>query len=243
VSQRVPQNASEVWRLLKRRYGDFDHYNRANPFDELLFILCSSKTTEGGYRRTFSSLRRAFPTNELLANASAKEIEIAIRQGGLFAKKARAIYKISGTLICTFGRLTLSPLRSLDNDACEAFLTSLPGVGRKTARCVMLYSLGRDVFPVDVHCWRIALRLGWIRRTSKRRVPSPRDEERLQARIPTRLRYSLHVNLLSLGRDICTSRYPKCTSCPLTSLCPKIGLTDKVVREFRSGESSRRFLD
>jgi len=103
-------------------------------------------------------------------------------------------------------------------------LLSLPGVGRKTARCILMYSLGREVFPVDTHCWRVAIRLGWIAPSCSNGRCYPKDMDALQEKIPPELRYTLHVNMVSLGREICTMRQPKCPDCPLTHLCPKIGV-------------------
>jgi endonuclease-3 len=88
----------------------------------------------------------------------------------------------------------------------------------------MMCALQRDVFPVDVHVWRIAQRLGWIRPTRKDRSCSQRDMDRLQARVPVHLRYSLHVNLISLGRDLCRPSHPLCCKCPLWGICPRHGV-------------------
>jgi len=107
---------------------------------------------------------------------------------------------------------TLTPLKHMTNNECERFLTSLPNVGKKVARCIMMYSLDRQVFPVDTHCWRICRRLGWIKQTRKGYSCPPRDMDRLQSIIPPDLRYSMHVNLVSHGRTVCTETKPRCRS-------------------------------
>lgn len=211
----------DVARKLRRRYHDHAHYNRKNPLEELLFILCSTKTQESSYRGTFFALRREFPTFAKLGRAPASRIAKPLVRGGLYRQKSQAIRKICDEIIRRFGRLTLAPLRRMKDAECEQFLTSLPGVGKKVARCVMMYSLGRDVFPVDTHCWRVARRLGWVRATQKDWHCSPRDMDRLQHRIPPHLRFSLHVNFVSLGRELCTASVARCALCPLTRLCPK----------------------
>lgn len=188
-----------VARILRKRYDDFGHYNRKNPLEELLFILCSVQTQESNYRKTFLALRRAFPRFEDLGNASPREIARPLKPGGLSPTKSKAIRRICGCIQARFGKVTLAPLRRMSDAECEAFLTSLPGVGLKVARCVMMYTLGRQVFPVDTHCWRISWRLGWIRATSRDGVCSRREMDRLQEKIPVELRHSLHVNLISLG--------------------------------------------
>lgn len=220
---RVPE-VGVVCEILRRRYRDWDHHNRHNPLDELLFILCSTRTQEDGYRGTYSALRREFPTFGALAEAPARYIAKPLEPGGLQRQKSRAIRAICDRIVARFGRLSLSPLREMGDDECEAFLTSLPLVGRKVARCVMMYSLGRKVFPVDTHCWRIARRLGWVRPTQKDGHCAERDMDRLQDRIPPEMRFSLHVNFVSLGREFCTGQGPRCDGCPLGQVCPRIGV-------------------
>jgi endonuclease III len=220
-----------VARLLSHRYHDFDHDNRKNPLDELLFIICSRKTNEPNYASTYRALRRKFPRFESLAMAPRKEIAKVIAPGGLSNQKSIAISGIMDALTASFGKVTLSPLRSMSDEQCERFLISLPWVGKKTARCVMMYSLGRKVFPVDTHCWRVSRRLDWIRKTQPDGNCSSRDMDRLQTRIPPFLRYSLHVNMVSLGRQVCTVHNPKCHRCPTCELCAKVGVRKGIHRQ------------
>lgn len=210
---------AEVARALRKIYSDFSHYNRRNPLEELLFIMCSVQTQESNYRRTFQSLRRRFPRMEMLARATAGEIAAPLRSGGLYRHKSNRIKQICTRLIGVFGHPTLAPLKAWTDEHCESFLTSLPGVGLKVARCVMLYSFGRAVFPVDTHCWRVCRRLGWVRASSKSEVCTKADMDRLQRKIPPHWRFSLHVNLISLGREVCVANNPKCKTCPLAQLC------------------------
>ena len=135
------------------------------------------------------------------------------------ASSSKRIQSICARLIREFGRATLAPLRRMNDGECEAFLTSLPGVGLKVARCVLVYSLERDVFPVDTHCWRISRRLGWIDPEMRKAECDDEDMERLQAMIPAELRLSLHVNFISLGREVCLDGKPKCGECPIAIFC------------------------
>lgn len=221
---RIPVNLVQVAEALRLHYGDFDHYNLSNPLDELIFIICSTRTTERGYRDTYRALRTRFPTNSDLAAARVLDIREAIRRGGLSSKKAVQIQEIVKRCVKRFGEPSLEALRTWSDVDCERFLLTLPGVGKKVARCVMLYALGRAVFPVDQHCWRVSRRLGWIRQTRRNRSGSPRDEERLQEKLPPAYRFSLHVNMISLGRDCCTPMNPDCGRCPITGFCRKIGV-------------------
>lgn len=223
----LPKYPPTVWNVaaaLKSRYRDFNHHNLKNPLDELLFIICSTKTGEASYRNTYRALKQAFPTHLQVAEAPAKYIARPMVSGGLSNQKAKAIREIYDVLAKEFGEPTLAPLRKMDDAEVEAFLLSLPGVGKKVARCVMMYSLGRQVFPVDTHCWRIARRLGWVRPTQKDKHCAPRDMDRLQSKIPPEFRHSLHVNMISLGRKICTPAAPRCDECPIMAWCPKIGV-------------------
>jgi len=214
----LPRRTDETARILRGRYKDFAHYNRRNPFEELLFILCSVQTDEKKYRETFASLRRKFPRFEGLGRASAGAIAKPLKPGGLSPSKSVMIRKICAELKRRFGEVTLAPLRRMADQECEALLTSLPGIGTKVARCVMMYSLGRQVFPVDTHCWRICRRLGWVRGT-RDGVCTEADMDRLQGKISPRWRFSLHVNMISLGREVCRSSKPLCELCSLRKVC------------------------
>jgi endonuclease III len=207
---------------LKNAYDDFNHFNRTNPLDELLFILCSLRRTERVYRRAFKSLKQAYPTYDELAQASVGELSSKILWGGLQNKKSRDLHNIMNAITSKFGKPSLAPLRKMSEAECEEFLCSLPGVGKKVARCVMLFSLAMSVFPVDTHCWRISKRLGWLESGGRQGSCSLRDMDNLQKMIPPKLRLSLHVNMVSLGRDTCLARTPKCGNCIIMKYCPKI---------------------
>jgi len=224
ASQKYPSSVFDIAAALNTRYRDFNHYNLKNPLDELLFIICSTKTGEASYRSTYRSLKEAFPTHYQIAEAPAEYIARPIVSGGLSNQKAKAIRDLLDIIMEKFGEPTLKLLHKMSVKEAESFLLSLPGVGKKVARCVLMYSLGRQVFPVDTHCWRIARRLGWVRPTQKDKHCAPRDMDRLQSKIPPELRYSLHVNMISLGREICTPSSPRCDECPILALCPKTGV-------------------
>jgi len=223
ASRKYPLTVWEVAAALHKRYRDFNHYNLKDPLDELLFIICSTKTGESSYRSTFRSLKETFPTHLKIAEAPAAYIARPMLSGGLSNQKAKAIRELLDVIVAKFGEPSLKSLRKMNDADAEAFLLSLPGVGKKVARCVLMYSLDRRVFPVDTHCWRIARRLGWVRATQKDKHCAPRDMDRLQSKIPPELRYSLHVNMVSLGREICT-KAPRCGECPIAAWCPKIGV-------------------
>lgn len=224
MAERFAHNVTEIAETLRWKYADFSHYNKSNPLDELLFILCSTQTSEKNYQASYRALRREFPRMDMIAEAPAEYIAKPLTCGGLSNQKSVLIRGIMNVLVERFGRPTLSPLKYMSDAECESFLISLPGIGRKIARCIMMYSLNRQVFPVDVNCWRISRRLGWVRRTRPNGSCSPRDMDRLQAKIPLELRYSLHVNMISHGRQICISSHPRCGQCPIAVYCRRIGI-------------------
>jgi len=225
---KYPKYVREVAEALEFKYRNFAHHNLDDPFEELLFIVLSTKTTEPSYRASFKALKNAYPKHNDLIGVPAERIASVIAKGGLSSKKSEVIHNLVDEISKRFSSLTLDPLKKMSENEAEEFLVSLPGIGKKTARCVMMYSLKMQVFPVDTHCWRISRRLGWIRPTQKDKRCGSRDMDRLQGKIPSDLRFSLHVNMVSLGREICVAGTPKCTSCPILKWCPIIGVNLKV---------------
>ena len=140
ASRKYPRFVFDVAAALKNRYRDFNHYNLKNPLDELLFIICSTKTGEASYRSTYRSLKQTFPTHYQIAEAPAEYIARPIVSGGLSNQKAKAIRDLLDIIVEEFGEPTLKPLRKMSDEEAEAFLLSLPGVGKKVARCVLMYS-------------------------------------------------------------------------------------------------------
>jgi len=223
VNQLASENIQAIAANLKNRYADFLHYNKRNPLHNLIFVLCSVRTDEDKYIPAFRSLRRKFPRVEMLAKASTKSIAQTLKNSGRQNQKAAAIKRIVQETIKHFGKPSLSELSRMSDVECEAFLTSLPWVGKKVARCVMMYPLGRKVFPVDTHVWRICRRLGLVEPTRADSVCSPKDMDKLQDKIPADLRLSLHVNMVSLGREFCAPQRPLCPLCPIEEYCQRVG--------------------
>jgi endonuclease III len=148
-------------------------------------------------------------------------IEQVIRGGGLEAKKARAISAGLKAIADRFGRADLTLARDLEDEELFAFLSALPEVGPKSSRCVMLYSFGRAVFPVDAHVGRVLARLGCMLKIGIDLGPMGHKERQkaLVKTVPPDLRYGLHVNLIAHGRTICGARRPLCDLCVLAPRC------------------------
>ena len=207
---------AEVERRLRAEYGQPRHHNPEAPLDDLIFVLLSRMTQETKYRRTYVALREAYPTWEEARDASLEELTDLSRDASLAPTMAAHIQAILKEVTAREGRLDLAGLRALSDEEVESFLASLPGVSRKTARCVMLYALGRDTCPVDAHVWRQMQRLGVAPAGSW----SERGGRALEEQIPPELRGSLHVTLISHGRAVCRARVPRCAECVLADLCP-----------------------
>jgi endonuclease-3 len=206
----------EITSKLIARFGNQSLGNKRNPFNEFLYILLSSKTPPTRYREIYSLLKRHFPKNDQLAVTNWKKVAKVIKNAGLQNRKARAITKTARILLKKFGRVTLSPLRKLADNEIEIFLISLPEINKKIARCIMVYSLDRDTFPVDSHCLRVSQRVGWINPDSR---ATDDIADFLQDGIPKGLRKDLHIGMVLLGRSHCTPSNPNCNSCPLNLYC------------------------
>ena len=206
----------EIEERLKAAYGRPRHFNPLDPLDDLIFLVLSRMTQEIKYVRTYSRLRDSLSTWNAVRDAPPDELEALIHEAGFAPTKATQIQAILGDIEAREGTLSLHRLHTMANDDAERYLTSLPGVARKTALCVMLYALCRDVLPVDTHVWRVAQRLGI--------APAGEWSEgrgrALESTVPRELRGSLHMTMIAHGRRVCRARAPICERCTLVDLCP-----------------------
>jgi endonuclease-3 len=139
----------------------------------------------------------------------------AIRCGGIADQKARRIQQILAAVEEREGRVDLDRLHDLDDEAAEAYLLSLPGVGPKTAACVLVFSMGRAAFPVDTHVHRVTTRLGWI----PAKTTADAAHRLLAPQVPPGIRYDLHVAMITHGRTVCRAQRPRCDICVLREEC------------------------
>ena len=139
-----------------------------------------------------------------------------IRDAGLSNQKAPRILEILRRIREDFGSISLGALKGWSDSDVERYLVSLPGVGLKTAKCVMMYTFARSVLPVDTHVLRVSRRLGLI----PKELPYSRAHEELEAVVRPEDRYRFHVNALSHGKVICQARRPRCHECRLRAICP-----------------------
>jgi len=161
-------------------------------------------------------LHAAFPSWRKVADAPLGRIAAAIRPAGLHQQKARHIRAILRQIRAERSRLNLEFLRRWPTERIKAYLLSLPGVGPKTAACVLLFSLRRPVLPVDTHVHRVSRRLGLI----PARASAEQAHDLLAGAVPNGKVYALHVLLIAHGRKVCHARRPECHACPLFNVCP-----------------------
>lgn len=206
----------KVFKLLDHAYEMTRLGNKRNPLDELVYVILSLQTNESRYQEVFRRFKKRFPRWSLLLEASVQKIAHAIVIGGLGRQKALHLKKIMKRLRDDFGEVSLRALAQYDTADAERYLCSLPGVGIKTARCVLMYSFERAVFPADIHCLRIMHRLGWIKWQGER---GELLAEVAQAIVAPSLREPLHIRLVQHGRSVCRNT-PRCNDCVLRALCP-----------------------
>jgi endonuclease-3 len=184
----------------------------AAPIDELILTVLSQNTNDRNRDVAYARLRERFATWAEVRDAPAAEVEDAIRPGGLAPTKSVRIQEILRAL----GDDDLSWLERAPLGQARDYLCELPGVGRKTAACVLLFSYGRPDVPVDTHVFRVGTRLGLFRPGG---TLDDAHDQMLRLIAPGDA-YEAHVALIRHGRRTCTARAPRCRECPLLSLCP-----------------------
>ena len=185
------------------------------PLDMLIATILSQNTNDKNSHRAYRQLRKKYHRWQDVAEAPIRSIISAIRVGGMANQKSPRIKETLHAVKDRFGRYDLSALLKMTSDEVLGELTKINGVGVKTASCVLLFSMGRDVFPVDTHVHRLCGRLGL--------APGCSTPEKtfhfMQGVFPKGKGYSFHTNLIRFGRRVCRSNNPACDICPLYDEC------------------------
>lgn len=222
---------------LDRAYGRPAHALEGDPLDSLIATVLSQNTTDVNSHRTFAQLKAKFPTWELALAARPSQLASAIRLGGLAEIRSRRIKQILHRISDDFGTLDLAPLRRSTAARAAGYLTSLPGVGPKTAACVVLFSLKKAAFPVDTHVLRTSKRLGLLpsnmtlARAHEVYAAMLGPQEKGGLGWKARAMLGLHLGLVRHGREVCHARRPRCEVCLLVELCPRVGVADAPRKE------------
>ncbi len=209
------RKAERVCGLLSSHYGTVSQPRHSPPVDELVLTILSQNTADVNSDRAFRALKNAYSSWDDVLAAPAEDIAEVIRSSGFYRIKAERIKAALGEIMRRVGKLDLSLLKDMDVQEAKAWLTSLYGVGPKTAAIVLLFSFGMPVLPVDTHVWRVSKRLGLI----DNRTTREKAHTLLEELLPQSCILSLNQHLVKHGREVCTSRRPHCDVCFLRRTC------------------------
>ncbi len=187
---------------------------------ELVLTILSQNTSDANSGRAFMRLLTRFPTWEDVMRAPDDVLAEAIAVGGLANRKAPRIKAALAEVLRRCGSFDLGFLRGLSMAEAKAWLRSLPGVGPKTAACVLVFALGRPALPVDTHVHRVARRLGLVPAGAS----AEKAHDMLEALLAPDEVYPFHVLLIKHGRRLCRAQRPLCPQCPLRDGCPEAPL-------------------
>jgi endonuclease-3 len=209
------KKVNRITRILEKHFGIPQKKKRVDPVDVLIQTILSQNTNDQNRDLAYRRLKHRFPHWEGLLNADTRSITQAIRAGGLAKQKARRIRDILRWIERREGKLNLGFLKGMESETVKKTIGRLKGMGPKTVHCLLLFGLGRDVFPVDTHILRVGKRLGFI--------PGRMDAEKAHLWMgplhPKGKSLSLHLNLIQFGRSVCKARNPKCLNCFLSEEC------------------------
>jgi endonuclease-3 len=186
----------------------------ADPLDILIATMLSQKTTDKTSYRAYQNLKNNIGVWEDVMNAPLNKIKDAIRVCGLTNQKSKSIKAMLKQMKKKYGKLNLEFLRKMDDEQIYTELLQYNGVGVKTISCVLAFSLGRDVFPVDTHVHRVTNRLG----IANAKTPD-KTFEQLKDKIPKGKKFLFHSLLIRFGRKICRSNNPICGKCRVYDYC------------------------
>jgi endonuclease-3 len=206
----------QVLSLLINKYGNREWHQHDEPVAVLVQTILSQNTSDQNSLRAFASLRSYFGSWENIAGASLSRIAGTIRTGGLAEITANYIKQALGEIKRRHGKLELDFLRHFTIDEARSWLMQLPGVGMKTASCVLLFSLGMPALPVDTHISRCARRIGLL----DAKISIDKAHHLLEDMVPKNSIYKFHILLIEHGRKTCKAQRPHCKECILQKVCP-----------------------
>lgn len=216
-----PRRVRAIRDRLREIYGIPREQPHGHPIAELILTVLSQSTNDRNRDVAYLALRERWDEWTDMRDAPVDEIEAAIRPGGISRVKSARIKSILRAVTDTAPDhdLSLDWLPGLTVPEAQAYLCSLPGVGRKTAACVLLFALGMRDVPVDTHVSRVGTRLGLFRP----RAPFEELHDTLLELTPEGQELEFHMNLLRHGRRTCHARRPECGACALARMCPSAG--------------------
>ena len=207
----------KIYRILRKTFG-IPEKKRYDPVDEIILTVLSQNTSDRNRDKAWERLKARYKTPQELLDAPEEEIAELIRPAGLHRQKAKAIKRILNRIKGDFGALKI-PYRGKE---LYRYLTSIKGIGPKTAAVVMIFSYDQPFFPVDTHIFRVSRRMGLVDSRTREKAQSELD-----SLIPDEMKKDLHLLLIELGRKICRARKPLCSQCPVRDFC---NFPDKVLK-------------
>lgn len=208
--------------IIEKKYKTPDLGNKVDPLEELLYLVITQRTRIELARRVFEEFRKKFyPWEKVLVPSSQDNLKQVLARGGRGNLRYRAVTEIITEINKRVGKTSLEFLREYSLEEAKEFILSLPWIGEKTAYCILMYSLGHPVFPVDSNIMRIFKRtnvLGSVG-VSLEGVDHRTAQKRIAPFIPRDITYPLHVNLVMHGRTLCLERNPRCHTCPIQMFC------------------------
>jgi endonuclease III len=211
----LAKRAVRIHEKLLEFYGEPIWRNPLPAIDELVSTILSQNTNDINRDRAFNSLRAKFKTWEEVRDANTQDVVNAIRPAGLANQKGPRIQQVLRSITEERGNLGLSFLGDLPVQEAKAWLTKFNGVGPKTAAIVLCFSLNKPAFPVDTHIYRVTGRIG----LRPEGMTVEQAHAHLESLFPPETYYAAHLNLIRLGREICTARRAYCEKCPIIKLC------------------------
>ncbi len=205
----------EIINILEAKYGTIKR-RRLDPVSELVYTILSQNTSDTNSIPAFDKLHKTFPNWSKAVEAKPEVIADIIHSAGLENIKAVRIKLVLNEILRQRGNLELIFLKKMPLDEAKAWLRQLPGVGPKTAACVLLFSLGMPVMPVDTHVFRVSRRLGLL----SNNISPEAAHAVLESIVPANDILPFHLLLVEHGRRQCSARRPGCISCPLLEDCP-----------------------
>ena len=204
-----------VHERLLEAYGPRERHGERDPLAELVLTILSQNTSDRNSGRAWQRLRSRYASWDDVLAADTRELYEVIKPAGLGNIKAPRIQQVLHEVLERRGAWDLEFLRELPLAEAKGWLRSLPGIGPKTAACVLCFACGRPALPVDTHVHRVSLRLGLI----GPKTSAEAAHELLEAALPPDAVYAFHVNMILHGRRICHALRPECERCPLADIC------------------------
>jgi endonuclease-3 len=219
-------SALQVHQKLLDFYGEPAWRNPLPPLDELVSTILSQNTNDTNRDRAFLTLQERFPSWEAVRDAPQADVVEAVRVAGLANQKGPRIQAVLKEITRQRGELELDFLKQYTPEEAMQWLLQFKGVGLKTASIVLQFSLGMPAFPVDTHIYRLSGRLG----LRPEKMNADKTHQHLADQLTPESYLAAHLNIIRLGREICSARRPKCEICPLQADC-------KYFSEFISSEN------